>query len=105
VAPLLTSAIRVLAAGPSLPDVLAREGVHPETLRVSYTPGWDLIGIGNEIGQDVSGFQPGQMLAAVPISGCFARYVCLPERKFFPVPAGLDPAERGMHTNYWVAEA
>ena len=34
--------VKVLAAGVSLPDVLAREGVHPETPRVPYTPGWDL---------------------------------------------------------------
>jgi len=33
------------------------------------------------------------MLAAMPISGCYAQYVCLPQRKFIPVPAGLDPAE------------
>jgi NADPH:quinone reductase-like Zn-dependent oxidoreductase len=29
----------------------------------------------------------------MPISGCYAQYVCLPQRKFVPVPAGLDPAE------------
>jgi len=32
--------LRVLAAGVSLPDVLAREGVHPETPRPPFTPGW-----------------------------------------------------------------
>ena len=31
--------VGVLAAGVSLPDVLAREGVHPETPHVPYTPG------------------------------------------------------------------
>ena len=31
--------VKVLAAGVSLPDILAREGVHPETPRVPYTPG------------------------------------------------------------------
>jgi NADPH2:quinone reductase len=36
--------VKVLAAGVGLPDVLAREGVHPETPRVPYTPGWDLVG-------------------------------------------------------------
>ena len=35
--------VKVLAAGVSLPDVLAREGVHPETPYVPYTPGWDLV--------------------------------------------------------------
>src|SRR5690348_12678555 len=85
--------VKVLAAGVSLPDVLAREGIHPETPRVPYTPGWDLVGIVDEIGEGVSGFKPGQTVAAMPISGCYAQYVCLPQRKFIPVPAGLDPAE------------
>jgi len=85
--------VKVLAAGVSLPDVLAREGVHPETPRVPYTPGWDLVGIVDQIGEEVSGFEPGQTVAAMPISGCYAQYVCLPPGKFIPVPKGLDPAE------------
>src|SRR5215470_7298652 len=83
--------VKVLAAGVSLPDVLAREGVHPETPRVPYTPGWDLVGIVDQI-EGLSGFELGQTVAAMPISGCYAQYVCLPQRKFIPVPAGLDPA-------------
>jgi NADPH:quinone reductase-like Zn-dependent oxidoreductase len=85
--------VKVLAAGVSLPDILAREGVHPETPRVPYTPGWDLVGIVDQIGKGVSGFELGQTVAAMPISGCYAQYVCLPQRKFIPVPAGVDPAE------------
>ena len=85
--------VKVLAAGVSLPDVLAREGIHPETPRVPYTPGWDLVGLVDQIGESVSGFELGQTVAAMPISGCYTQYVCLPHRKFIPVPAGLDPAE------------
>ena len=85
--------MKVLAAGVSLPDVLAREGVHPETPRVPYTPGWDLVGTVDQIGEGVSGFEMGQTVVAMPISGCYAQYVCLPHRKFVPVPTGLDPAE------------
>ncbi len=43
--------VKVLAAGVSLPDVLAREGVHPETPRVPYTPGWDLVGEVDQLGR------------------------------------------------------
>jgi len=85
--------VKVLAAGVSLPDVLAREGVHPETPRVPYTPGWDLVGIVDQIGEGVSGLKLGQAVAAMPISGCYAQYVCLPRRKFISVPEDLDPAE------------
>src|SRR5262250_2887978 len=85
--------VKVLAAGVSLPDVLAREGIHPETPRVPYTPGWDLVGIVDRMGEGVSGFALGQTVAAMPISGCYAQYACLPPGKFIPVPKGLDPAE------------
>jgi NADPH:quinone reductase len=85
--------VRVLAAGVSLPDVLAREGVHPETPRVPYTPGWDLVGTVDQLGRGVTGLQLGQTVAAMPIHGCYAQYVCVPQRKVVPVPAGLDAAE------------
>jgi NADPH:quinone reductase-like Zn-dependent oxidoreductase len=85
--------VKVLAAGVSLPDVLAREGVHPETPRVPYTPGWDLVGTVDQLGEGVTGFELGQSVAAMPIHGCYAQYVCVPERKLVAVPAGLDPAE------------
>jgi NADPH2:quinone reductase len=85
--------VKVSAAGVSLPDVLAREGVHPETPRVPYTPGWDLVGTVDQLGEGVTGFELGQTVAAMPIHGCYAQYVCVPQRKLVPVPAGLDAAE------------
>ena len=85
--------VRVLAAGVSLPDLLAREGVHPETPPVPFTPGWDLVGVVDRVGAGVSGLEPGQTVAAMPISGAYAGYVCLPQRELVPVPSGLDAAE------------
>ena len=85
--------VRVLAAGVSLPDIMAREGVHPETPPVPYTPGWDLVGEVDRIGDGVRGVEPGQIVAAMPIHGAYAEFVCLPQRELVPVPSGLDPAE------------
>jgi NADPH:quinone reductase len=85
--------VKVLAAGVALPDVLAREGIHPETPKVPFTPGWDLVGVVDRIRGAVSGIEPGQMVAAMPISGAYAEFVCLPQRELVPLPPGLDPAE------------
>ena len=85
--------VRVLAAGVSLPDLLMREGVHPETPPVPFTPGWDLIGVVDRLGTGTSGIEPGQIFAALPISGAYAEFVCLPQRELVPVPSGLDAAE------------
>ncbi len=85
--------VKVLAAGVALPDIMAREGVHPETPPLPFTPGWDLVGVVDRLGAGVSGIEPGQIVAAMPISGAYAEFVCLPKRELVPVPSGLDAAE------------
>jgi len=85
--------VKTLAAGVAMPDIMAREGIHPETPRVPFTPGWDLVGVVEKPGDRVSGFAPGQVVAAMPISGAYAEYLCLRKEELFPVPPGLDPAE------------
>ena len=85
--------VRVLAAGVSLPDVMMREGIHPETPPLPFTLGWDLVGVVDRIGDGVSGIEPGQVVAALPIHGAYAEYVCLSARGLVPVPPGLDPGE------------
>jgi NADPH:quinone reductase len=85
--------VRVQAAGVSLPDIMAREGVHPETPLPPFTPGWDLVGVVDRLGSGISGIEPGQIVAALPIHGAYAEFVCLPERELVPVPSGLDAAE------------
>jgi NADPH2:quinone reductase len=85
--------VRMLATGVALPDVMAREGIHPETPPVPFTPGWDLVGVVDRLGDGVSGVEPGQIVAAMPIHGAYAEFVCLPQRELIPVPFGVDAAE------------
>jgi len=85
--------VKVLAAGVGMPDIMAREGIHPETPQVPYTPGWDLVGVVDQVGNGVSSVEPGQRVVAMPIHGAYAEYVCLPEHELVPLPPELDPAE------------
>jgi NADPH2:quinone reductase len=85
--------VRVLAAGVALPDLMMREGIHPETPRVPFTPGWDLVGTVDRLGDGVSGIEPGRIVAALPIHGAYAEFICLPVRELVPVPPGVDAAE------------
>jgi len=85
--------VKVLAAGVSLPDLMMREGIHPETPRLPFTPGWDLVGVVDRLGNGVSGIDPGQIVAALPIHGAYSEFVCLPPRDLVPVPIDLDAAE------------
>jgi NADPH2:quinone reductase len=85
--------VRVRAAGVALPDVMMREGIHPETPPLPFTPGWDLVGVVDSLGAGVSGVEPGRMVAALPIHGAYTEFICLPQRELVPVPAGVDPGE------------
>jgi len=85
--------VRVLATGLSLPDILARQGIHPETPKVPFTPGWDLVGIVDAIGKEVSEVQLGQKVASLPIHGAHTQFICLPQHELVTVPQGLDNAE------------
>jgi NADPH2:quinone reductase len=83
----------MLAAGVGLPDVMAREGTHPETPVPPFTPGWDLVGVVDRIGDGVTGFELGQSVTAMPIHGAYAEYICLPQQDWVHVPEGLDAGE------------
>ncbi|PVE23757.1 alcohol dehydrogenase [Microvirga sp. KLBC 81] len=85
--------VRVLVAGVSFADLLMREGLHPEKTPLPFTPGWDIVGEVDKTGPDASRAAVGQMVAALPIHGGYAQYICLPESEITPVPDGLDPAE------------
>lgn len=88
--------VKVLAAGVSFADILMRQGVHPESWnlgRTPFTPGWDVVGVVDKLGDKVSAWQTGQIVAALPIVGGYSEYICLPSNDLVPIPVGLDPAE------------
>ena len=88
--------VRVLAAGVSFADVLMRQGIHPESWnlgRTPFTPGWDVVGVVDKLGDQVSTWQTGQIVAALPIVGGYSEYIFLSSNELVPVPTGLDPAE------------
>jgi NADPH2:quinone reductase len=85
--------VKILAAGVSFADVLMREGIHPEARRPPFTPGWDVVGVVEALGEGVESVPPGATVAAMPIVGGYAKYICLPETELVRVPPQLDPAE------------
>jgi NADPH:quinone reductase len=48
----------------------------------------DLIGVVDRLGDGISGLEPGQIVAALPISGAYAEFICLPQPELVPVPLG-----------------
>jgi NADPH2:quinone reductase len=85
--------LKTLAAGVSFADVLMRQGIHPEARRPPFTPGWDVVGVAEALGEGVEAVSLGATVAAMPIVGGYAEYLCLPATELVPVPPQLDPAE------------
>jgi len=90
--------VKVLAAGVSAYDLMfRRSGSLPGTPRVPFTPGADVVGVVDEVGQQVSTVKPGQMVAGATFcrgaTGGYAEFICLPAGELVPVPSGVDPAE------------
>jgi NADPH:quinone reductase-like Zn-dependent oxidoreductase len=88
--------IKVLAAGVSFADILMRQGVHPESWnlgRTPFTPGWDVVGVVDKLGNKVSTWQTGQIVTALPIVGGYSEYIFMSSNDLVAVPLGLDPAE------------
>src|SRR5262249_11914140 len=85
--------LKMLAAGVSYPDVMMRQGIHPEARRPPFTPGWDVVGPVDVLGEGVEAVPLGATAAAMPIVGGYAEYLCLPATELVRVPPEFDPAE------------
>jgi len=97
--------VKILAAGVSAYDLMQRRpGSLPGTPSVPYTPGEDVIGAVDKLGEGVSAVEWGQRVAGYPRGGGYAEFICLPASELVPVPAGVDPAEAvGLVANYLTA--
>jgi NADPH:quinone reductase-like Zn-dependent oxidoreductase len=84
--------IKILAAGVAWGDILKRRGLGMG-MRSPFTPGYDIVGIVDKLGEGVSSVGVGQIAAALPVFGGYAEFICLPAAQLVPVPPGLDPAE------------
>ena len=76
--------VRVLAAG----CVMMREGIHPETPKVPFTPGWDLVGVVDRVGNGIAEAsadrarkpKSGEMGCAETVNGSKSEAKCYADR-------------------------
>jgi NADPH:quinone reductase-like Zn-dependent oxidoreductase len=85
--------VKVLATGVSYADVLMRHGLYPGTPPPPFTPGYDIVGVVDKMGEGTSKFAVGQPVGALIVRGGYSRHTIVPEEYLVPVPEGLDPSE------------
>jgi NADPH:quinone reductase len=85
--------VRVLAAGVSFTDAQLRAGTYLGVPKPPFTPGYELVGVVEELGPGCSRLKVGDRIGALTVWGAHAERVCVPEANAVEVPEDLDPAE------------
>lgn len=86
--------VKIQAAGVSAYDLMIRNSrLMPP--RPPYTPGVDMVGIIEKLGEGVDSFEPGQTVGALlnMEGGGYTEALCLPASDCVSVPSGVDPAQ------------
>src|SRR5437764_10941075 len=85
--------VRVLAAGVSYTDAMLRAGSYLGVPNPPFTPGYELVGVVEELGPGCTRLRVGDRVGALTVWGADAERVCVPEAGAVAVPEYLDPAE------------
>ena len=96
--------IRVEAVGVNFVEIYFRKGTYKTT--VPFTPGSEAAGTVEKLGHGVTGFEEGDMVASVSVTGSYAEYALVPAEKLVKVPSRLSPEQaaaamlQGMTAHY-----
>lgn len=86
--------IKVLAAGTGFTDTFIRMGRYPEFKGpLPFTPGYDLVGTVDALGEGVSRPALGEMVADLSVVGGYTQYAVRRADSLVTVPEDVDPAE------------
>lgn len=85
--------VRVQTAGVALADIMRREGKYPPSPTPPFTPGYDVVGIVDALGEGVVQYSIGDRVAVFfSGTGGYASYVYARLDELFPISDDLDAA-------------
>jgi NADPH:quinone reductase-like Zn-dependent oxidoreductase len=85
--------IRVLASTVGRADLFLRREWDPVAPPLPFTPGWEMVGVVDAVGEQVTRVAVGDRIGALIMHGGYSEYAYLKEDVLVHVPAGLDTAE------------
>lgn len=96
--------VHVLASGIEYTDTLIRRHLYPQTAsrRPPFVMGYDVIGEVDQLGEGVSGFRLGEIVADMTVTGSNAAYRTLQASDLTKVPDGVDAAEAATLVLSWM---
>lgn len=78
--------VKVHTCGMNFGDILVVKGTYQERPELPFTLGMELCGTITEVGEDVTGFEVGQRIAAYCGFGALAEYAAIPADVCVPIP-------------------
>ncbi len=86
--------IKVLATSAAFTDTLIRRGIYPDVRdQPPITPGYDMIGLVDKVGEYAGSWEEGEMVAALTVTGAYSQYMVLPSDQLVKVPKSIPAAE------------
>jgi NADPH:quinone reductase-like Zn-dependent oxidoreductase len=85
--------IKVLATGVGRTDINYRYGYSPLSPRVPFVPGYEIMGVVDAIGANVTRVAVGDRVAALTGHGGYTEVIYLGQEHLIPVPQSLAPAQ------------
>jgi NADPH:quinone reductase-like Zn-dependent oxidoreductase len=85
--------VKILYTGVGFTDLLMRYGDYRFAPPIPFAPGYEIVGVVDAVGADVTSVALGQRVAALTVHGGYAEYIYLPPHELIPVPDGLDAIE------------
>src|SRR5215470_11405588 len=70
--------VRVLATGVAFADVLMRYGLYPKAPKLPFSPGYDIVGEVDAIGEGVTRPVANEIVAALIMFGGYSQFVLVP---------------------------
>ena len=86
--------VKVLATSINFTDTLIRRGIYPDVKdKPPITPGYDMVGIVDKLGDRVTDLTEGQKVAELTIIGSYSEYIILPAKNVVTVPDNVNAVE------------
>jgi NADPH:quinone reductase-like Zn-dependent oxidoreductase len=85
--------IRVLATGVGRTDIVMRYGYYPFAPKTPFIPGYEIVGVVEAVGENVTRVEVGDRVAALTVYGGYAEYIYLNKDDLVKVSEALDPSK------------
>jgi len=81
--------VAIKAASLNFPDLLIVQGKYQIKPPLPFVPGAEFAGVVEAVGAGVTGFKPGDAVAAFAGTGGFGSHACVSAKQLMPLPAGF----------------